>query len=144
MADSHVLSGLISKRSELAGEVDHHKKEIARIGADLKVIDAAIKVFHPGYDLRKLRAKTHRIKNSFFKHGEANTLVLDVLREASDPINTLEIGSQVASRKGLDLETIDQKAYQACILTVLSRQRTRGITKEVSRDDNHTIEWRLA
>lgn len=100
MAESHVISGLVFKRSELAGLVEHHRKQIARIGDDLKALDAAIKIFDPDYDLRTVRAKSHLTKNSFFEHGEASKLILDVLRETEGKLNTLDIGNCIAARKG--------------------------------------------
>jgi hypothetical protein len=45
MSESHVVSGLVAKRSELAGLIDHHQKEIDRLTGDLVHLDAAIKLF---------------------------------------------------------------------------------------------------
>lgn len=143
MAESHVLSGLVSKRCELSGEVNHLKTEIDRVTDEITAIDSAIKVFDPEYDLRTLKAKAKRKKNSFFKHGEANKFVLDVLRNANNPINTTEIAERAATLKGLDLSELDHNALKACILTVLSRLRSNGTIIEAGRDKSLLINWQL-
>ena len=35
MAESLVVSGLVSKRAELAGEVEHHRQQLQRLAAEL-------------------------------------------------------------------------------------------------------------
>jgi len=82
MTESHVISGLVAKRGELAGEIDYHQKLIKGISDQLKALDAAIKVFDPEYKLRNIKAKKHHRKNHFFRHGEGNTLLMDLMREA--------------------------------------------------------------
>ena len=69
MAESHVVSGLVAKRAELAGLMDHHRREIERIGGDMEHIDATIKLFAPEVDLRGLRSKTYRERASHFRPG---------------------------------------------------------------------------
>lgn len=81
MSESHVISALVAKRSELSGLVEHYMQEIKRMDADLHHIDASIKLFDPDYDLRTIKIKQHRKVNLYFKHGESARLVLDVLRE---------------------------------------------------------------
>jgi monoamine oxidase len=83
MAESHVVSGLVAKHSELAGIIQFHRAEIERVAADLKHLDATIKLFAPETDLRSLGAK--RVTSSsasvggfkHFKSKESHTLVLD-------------------------------------------------------------------
>ena len=60
MSESHVVSGLVAKRSELAGLIDHHQKEIDRLTGDLVHLDAAIKLFSPEFDLGTIKRKQYR------------------------------------------------------------------------------------
>jgi hypothetical protein len=82
MAESHIISGLVSKRSELAGLAQHYQAEINRISGDIKHIDATIKLFDPEFDLRTVRAKEHRERNQSFNKGECQRTILDILRES--------------------------------------------------------------
>ena len=49
MAEPHVLSVLVSKRSELAGEIDGLERQADQLRTDLLHIDAAIRIFAPDY-----------------------------------------------------------------------------------------------
>lgn len=142
MAESHVVSGLVSKRSELIGVIDYHQNKIKQIKADMASVDAAIKVFDPDYDLRTIKAKQYRAKNNFFKHGEGNTLLLDIMREASGTLSSSGILEEVARRKGFDLEAIDCRALSACLFTILKRLQNKGVLREESRSGN-LIQWAM-
>lgn len=102
MAETHVVSGLVEKRSELAGLVAHHQQQINRLSGDMKHLDATLKLFAPEMDLRTLRPKEHRKRNSYFKHGECQRLVLDAFREAQGAaLSSRQIGERLVQRKGL-------------------------------------------
>ena len=47
MTESRVISALVAKRSELAGLIAHHRKEMARLSEKVRTIDATIKLFAP-------------------------------------------------------------------------------------------------
>lgn len=104
MAESHVVSGLVAKRSELAGLIDHHRKEIERIGADLAHLDAAIKVFAPEYDLRGIKRKQYRRYSRLFKKGECYRLSLDTLREAGGKATTAAIAAKIVTQMEIPLD----------------------------------------
>ena len=70
MSESHVVSGLVEKRSELAGQIQHHQTLIQRLAADLGPLDATIKLFAPEIDLRTVRARAHRERDQYFVVGE--------------------------------------------------------------------------
>jgi len=91
MAEPHVISALVAKRSELAGLVDHHKKEVVRLSQDVKLLDATIRLFEPDYRIQAIKTKRRQKKNNFFKHGEAHRMILDMLRESGKPLSTKEI-----------------------------------------------------
>ncbi len=51
MAEYHIVFGLVAKHSELAGLIIFHRAEMARVAADLKNLDATLKLFAPEMDL---------------------------------------------------------------------------------------------
>ena len=51
MAESQVVSGLVAKRGELAGEVERHRRELQPLGEELGHLDATIRLFDPSYAL---------------------------------------------------------------------------------------------
>jgi len=133
MAESHVMSALVTKRGELSGKIDYHQNEIKKIKADMASMDAAIKVFDPEYDLSKIKKRKTNGKNSFFERREGNTLLMDIFREVARPISTGDLLDEVIDRKGFDREVIDVKALRASLFVILKRLQKSGIIEEVGR-----------
>ena len=143
MAETHVISALTSKRSELAGVIAFHSKEIGRIAEEVKALDATIKLFEPEYRINSIKPKRHHRKNQFFKHGEAHKLVLEILRDAKAPISTAVIAEEAQSRKGLEFDDKTLAAFKSSIGGVLARQRTQGLITEVGKDKGASV-WVVA
>lgn len=122
MTESHVVSGLVAKRGEMAGLIEHHQKAIIRLSADLAHLDATIKLFSPDFDLRTVRAKAHRRRSSLFAPGECQRLVLEIFREAGGAeLSSRQIAEALIQRKGLEnsIEMIEQ--MQKTAIGVLRR-----------------------
>ena len=64
MAESLVVSGLVSKRSEVAGQIISYQAEISRLQESLSHLDGSIKLFSPEYDLRTIKAKRTNKRNA--------------------------------------------------------------------------------
>jgi hypothetical protein len=99
MAESIVVSGLVSKHREIAGRIDHHRKEIERLGAGLTHLDATLKLFSPDLDLRSLKPKAHRQRNVVFRPGEVPRFILDALREAGCPLTGHALAERAVALK---------------------------------------------
>ena len=134
MAESHVMSALVSKRGELSGQIDYHYSEIKQLKIDMESMDKAIKIFDPDYDLRKIKSRKAHSKNNFFEPREGNTTVMDIFRETQRPISTGDLLDEVISRKGFDREVIDVKALRASLFVILKRLQNNGIIEELERD----------
>jgi hypothetical protein len=143
MAEPHVISALTAKRSELAGIITHHRKEITRLSAEVNVLDATIKLFDPDYRINAIKPKRYHRRNDFFKHSEAHKLLLDIIRTARKPISTIEIAEEAQHRKGLELDSDKLSAFKATICTALSRQRRLGLITEVTKDRGTSV-WVIA
>lgn len=127
MAESHVVSALTAKRSELAGLIQHHRTEIERAAADLKHLDATLKLFSPNIDLRTIRAKPHRQRNQYFKPGECQRLVLEIFRDTGGALSSRQIAEHIVERKHLEnsVEMIEQMQKNAIgILHRLEKSET--------------------
>jgi hypothetical protein len=83
MAESHVVSGLVAKRGELAGEAERHRRALDRLAEKLRHLDATIRLFAPDYALGGIRATQRRRTRRWFGPGECQRLVLEVLRDAA-------------------------------------------------------------
>jgi hypothetical protein len=141
MAETHIISALTEKRAELAGLLAHHRKQIAQISKDLKIVDTTIKMFEPDYRIHAIKPKRYQRKNSFFKHGEAHKAILDILRKSGKPLSTNDIASLLMSIRSIDSE--HEKALRASILTTLHGQRKNGIVESTGRDQNGGCLWSI-
>ncbi|WP_374690774.1 hypothetical protein [Accumulibacter sp.] len=107
MAESHVVAALKTKRAELAGLIEHHRKEMGRLADDLAHLDATLELFSPEIDLRTIRIKAHRVRNRFFRPGECQRMVLDIFREAQGgALSSRQIGEALTARRGLEATTV--------------------------------------
>lgn len=145
MSESHVISALVAKRSEMSGLVEHYMQEIKRMDIDLHHIDAAIKLFDPDYDLHTIKIKQHRKVNLYFKHGESARLVLDVLREVGGEMSTEAVALAMLQKKRLDAMDKDVLVFfKKAAITTLRHQEGRGLVKNTGRSkDGVMLLWEL-
>lgn len=101
MADPHVLTGLIAKRSEIAGLVEHVQTQLRQLIIDLDNLDATIRIFRPDIDLEEIRPKPFPPRHAAFK-GEIMRVVMGALRTAPKPLTTNELTMQVMAERGLN------------------------------------------
>ncbi|WP_220721201.1 hypothetical protein [Agarivorans litoreus] len=95
MAESHVITALVAKHQELAGQIQFYQQQIAQLKHDLGHVEAKIKVFEPEYDLSTVSPKRISGKARIFKARECQVMVLDVLRTAPEPMTTTAIVDKV-------------------------------------------------
>ncbi len=148
MAESHIVSGLVAKHSELAGLIKFHRAEMARVAADLKNLDATLKLFAPEIDLRSLgttRVRKVSIGGGFkrFKCKESHTLILDQLRVATKPQTTAMICTAIMSDKGIEDTKELRTSIQRTLTGSLRRLCQRGLIKEAGRK-GLTVLWQIA
>jgi hypothetical protein len=86
MAESHVVSALVSKRAEIAGLITRTEQQLGQFRADLVHLDAALRLFAPELEPKTIPAKRIRQADLWFEHGELPKRVLDALRRAQEPI----------------------------------------------------------
>jgi len=141
MAESHIVSALIKKRSELAGEIEYYKKLLDKAKSDLTSIDKTIHIFDDSIDLRTIKSK-RVVKKSYFSSGEATKMVLDVLRTADKPLKTDEISDITASKKSLLLNDKERVNFQKSIIYALNSCEQRGLIDRVGKD-GLVIIWQI-
>jgi len=142
MAETHVISALVSKRSELLGEIKYYESLIKEHKENLATIDRTIHIFDNSYDLRTIKAK-RVVRDRYFKNGEAVVLLLDALRELKRPAKTDELTEKIATVKNLSLESEYEKAaFQKAIVASLSRAADNGLVERVGRD-GITVIWQI-
>ena len=98
MAEPHVISALRKKRAEIAGEVVTAQLRLGKLRDDLDAVDRTLRVFDPKQHPEKIRPVVKRKGDRLFAYGECTRAILNVLRDASEPMTV----DQVAERVALD------------------------------------------
>ena len=135
MVESHVVSGLVAKRGELAGEAERHRRELHRLADELVHLDATIRLFAPDYDLGGIRVRRRRHRHQWFKPGECQRLVLEVLRDAPGPLSDYGVRAAVAVRKGLQDRPEVLASLHKTTQAVLRRLAGQGVARAVGLAD---------
>ena len=142
MAETHVISALTKKRSEVLGEIKHYEKLLKKSKLNLQSIDHTIHIFDETYDLRTIKDK-RMSSERYFKNGEAKTMILDVLRTATEPMTTTNIGKSLAFDKGIDSEEdFDLERFSKVVLASLTRCETSELIERVGKD-GLSILWQI-
>jgi len=141
MAESNVLSGLVAKRGELAGEVEHYRRELQRLAEALGHVDATIRLFDPSYELGAPPARTRGSRQQWFGSGECQRLVLESLRDAVEPLSGRTLAQEVMARKGLEDSRAVLAVVQKTALAVLRRLVAKGVVRrQALADGTHVWE----
>ena len=102
MAEPHVISALKTKRAELSGEMQKLDERRIALKAHIANIDAVLRLFCYAGDPAKIKPK--RKKQWLFRRGELKRMVLDIEREAKEPLHKEQIALEVLNRKGWNLD----------------------------------------
>lgn len=143
MAESHVVSGLLSKREEIAGQITTIQAEIGRLKGGLTHLDNTIKLFSPQYDLRTIKGKRTYTKSKNFERGEAQRMTLDVMREFKKPLCSREIVDELLERKSIEPTSTTIVNLQKNILTILHSLEKRNIIVQVDNAGG-SLTWKVA
>lgn len=141
MGHTYAISGLVAKRSEMAGMIEHHQKEIERLRQCLYQIDAAIRIFDPAYRIRSIKATEYRRYSRIFKKGECYRLCLEALRRADDVLSTTLITEIIMHKKSVPQE--QQSTVTDSVNNSLRFAERRGIVQRVGMD-GVSIRWKIA
>ena len=143
MAEPHVVTALIRKRAELAGQIEHTQTELRQFIIDLDNLDATIRLFKPDIDLEEIRPKPLPPRHHAFK-GEVSRIVLDTLRQADKPLTTHDLAQHVMAERGLN--TADKRLVQLVgkrVGACLRHHRGKGLVRSIRGKVSHLL-WEIA
>ena len=122
----HVVTGLIEKRREIAGRIEHLQAQMRQAVADLDHIEAALRIVKPDLDLEEVLPRPVPPPHAAFR-GEVSRIILDSLRKSTRPLTTLQITLALMKVRGLN--TSDPKIVRIMtqrIVAALGRWKKRG------------------
>lgn len=131
MVKTHVLSGLLAKRAELAGKIEFAQSELRQMMIDLDSLDVTIRMFDPEIDLVQIRPKLVPARNQAFR-GEIARIVLSTLRKAGKPLPTHEVALHVMAARSLN--TADKPLLRVInrrVGAAMRHNRVKGLIRSV-------------
>lgn len=142
MVEPHTIAGLIRKRSETAGRIEHHQSELRQAIIDLDNLDHTIRLFDPDVDLQEVKPKPLPPRHQAYQ-GELTRIVLSVLRQSGRPLTTHELAQHVMAERGLNtadkrLVKIIGKRVGAC----LRSHRAKGLVRS-ELGPEHLLAWKV-
>ena len=141
MAESHVVSALVAKRSEVAGLIADLERKTAQHRADLVHVDAVLRLYAPNLEPDCIPSRAVRRRNGWFKSGELVRMVLDTLRVAPAPMPAREIAAAVMVRHGLDpADRHTGRLIGKLVNNALTRQAGDLVEKIV---EHRLVVWRV-
>ena|SRR5882762_5625164 len=120
---------------ELGGQILENRQRYDELSHQIRHVEAVIKMLDPSYNLARIT-----VKRRLFKRGTLYRRAVDVLRTATGPMTTAEIGAAVLTAEGIEATTADAQAVALGIQHSLKNHEGKG----VERIDGYSpARWRL-
>jgi hypothetical protein len=142
--NAFVVSGLIKRRAELAGDIEKAHEALRRMVLDLENLDATILQFEPDFRVEAIKPKAFRPPKDWSNRGEMTRICLSILRLASEPLTSRDIALQLLTERALNRE--DQKLLRLMTKRVgvaLRLQREKGVVLSEQGPGQYVL-WGIA
>jgi hypothetical protein len=132
--DHPAVDYLIRLHADLGGQIDANRKEMKRLTESMRHVEAVIKLFDPGYNLRTIAARRRKRVNAWFKQGTLYRAVLDVLKAATEPLAPKAIAERMLQARGIaqpdpdDVRALDSGVRAALKQTLAKHVIADGTT----------------
>jgi hypothetical protein len=137
MAEPHLVGALRKKRAEIVGRIISLEKEFRQRRADLRHLDATLRLFAPNLALSSSR-------NGLFRRGECSRRVLTVLRGAEQSLTTWDITDQLLAAKRVSpSDTQTRNALHKTVLAALNGGKNKGFIERIDSDQGAATNWRI-
>lgn len=142
--NAFVVSGLIKRRAQLAGDIEKAHEALRRMVLDLENLDATILQFDPDFRVEAIKPKAFRPPKDWSNRGEMTRICLSILRLASEPLTARDIALQLLTERALNRE--DQRLLRLMTKRVgvaLRLQRQKGVVHSDQGPGQYML-WKIA
>lgn len=108
MADPHVVTALIRKHAELAGELQELERQKRSIRQRLTHVDQTLKMVGYKGDFTEIAPRLRYRR--MFRTRELKRLVLDIMRQSPEPLSNSQIAVLVIELKRWDSDNDELRA----------------------------------
>ena len=139
----YVVTGLVAKRAELAGELERTHDRLRQLVNDLEHLDATLRLVAPDMVVEAIRPKAFRPPDDWSKRGQMSRLVLSILRQSKEPLTSREIAAQMLLERAMDTEDVKMlRIMTKRVASALREQRDRGRIGSVEGPGNYLL-WQV-
>jgi len=141
--NAFVVSGLIKRRAQLAGDIEKAHEALRRMVMDLENLDATILQFEPNFRLEAIKPKAFRPPKDWSNRGEMTRICLSILRLAAEPLTARDVALQLLTERALNRE--DQRLLRLMTKRVgvaLRLQKEKGVVQSQQGPGQYML-WSL-
>jgi hypothetical protein len=95
--NAFVVSRLVKRRADLAGEIERTHEALRKMLLDLENLDATILQFEPNFKVETIKPKAFRPPKDWSNRGQMSRIILSILRQASEPLTSREPWTRTTS-----------------------------------------------
>ena len=101
MAEPHVVTALIRKRAEIAGQLEAAQNHARQLVIDLDHVDATLRLYVPDIDLEEIKPKPLPPRHAAFR-GEVSRLILEALRASPEGMTAQALAQHFMAERGMN------------------------------------------
>jgi hypothetical protein len=132
---------LVRLHADIGGRIKVNRKEHERLAADMKHVEAVIRMFNPSYNIAAIVQRRRIGGNPYFKRGTLFREGLSVLRTAGRAMTAREIVAAMLAAKGITTATAAQIRTLRGGLTNSMRNNEGKAVERVG--EGAPMRWRL-
>jgi hypothetical protein len=142
--NAFVVSGLVKRRAELAGDIERTHEQLRQMVLDLENLDATILQFEPDFQVEAIRPKAFRPPKDWSNRGEMTRICLSILRQAAEPLTSRDIALELLIERALDKN--DQRLLRLMtkrVAVALRGQRDKNVVRSIQGPGQYNV-WEIA
>jgi hypothetical protein len=141
ISTKQAMFALEKLHAQLGGRIIDNKREAAKLAAQMKHVEAVLKLLDPTYSARRIAVR-RRKPNPWFKRGTVFRHALDALRTAEQPLTVWEITGRMLTAHGV--KSPDKKAQRDLAGAVTSSLRNHKGGMVRTNGEGIPARWSLA
>ena len=142
--NAFVVSGLVKRRAELAGDIERTHEQLRQMVLDLENLDATILQFEPDFQVETIKPKAFRPPKDWSNRGEMTRICLSILRQAAEPLTSRDIALELLIERALDKN--DQRLLRLMtkrVAVALRGQRDKSVVRSIQGPGQYNV-WEIA
>ena len=139
----YMVTGLVKRRAEIAGEIGKLQTRMAECSRDLETLDATLKIVAPELDIPAIAPKMFKPPEHWSKRGEMSRVVLDILRVARGSMTSRDIAAQMIVQRGMAATPKLANLMSKRVATALRTMRDKGMVRNAGSPNAFWLEWEL-